>query len=759
MRWTLAETYDDADSPVAGLYVARPRTPDAFIEVRDYSEEIPENAEAYARHVIEFRMDDADHYENTAGNGGEFSAVHMTMLLESRPEEIYGASGVAYVMEDPFIPLPNKDVDDGPASGNYAVTLVRFPNIIGTSQGQIPPESRIAYAVLKLGVADIGSLVQPGIYRLKQNWTEASANYWTYNGTNLWNEPGASGVDVDYNGEPENDRRYLIAGGGYTQFVVTSGVQAWADGQRNDGWLVRKFGLALDAGGSDATGPSIEFPTDDAAGALPPRLLVQFDTIWPSGITTTNVPSGDILATNLWISGVIGTEPAPLFFAYEPRYDVASADPKGALTVHDEGGDIVSRRRYAVQVGDSTLAASGQIRRYDPRIQWAAEPSGDVHRVRMLLGDDVARPGYPLTVTYPAFQFDQTVVHTEWINPVPAFPVGRDVFFPAPVIGLVGPLAGGSPAITGTSVSDPSSSRDYVALRRHPLAHVHLSPTLGETATTWTPRVHRGHFAPLDPADPSGHIPYVMPQTEPSVLDQSIVGVLPVPTLRVRSEPAQRLDDLTIRVARTPLVIESSGVLLDDRGEAWEPRENEGYPWYVPMELTDAGVGVRTYLDGTPSGVTIYAGETRIPNEDIADWDSWNGLIRFRRPLPNVPIYASYRYEVRDVEIKNLDLNPRLDNPLWASGAIRVVQTPDRVAWHYVSDFPSGVYTTDDYGWSVDPIPVWVPLASGLVLGDYTLRPYTPDELTVVDIRRPGGGVNPELLDDLSESSNYLDVD
>ena len=120
--------------------------------------------------------------------------------------------------------------------------VIRFPDVIGDQPGQVPLGATIKTASLRLRTnTDTNNYAGNAfVYRLLQPWTEAGVTFNTYDGTNDWNVAGASGVGVDYMDEPDDPASKSFTGiNTYYTFNVSSGVQAWADGQRNDGWLVR----------------------------------------------------------------------------------------------------------------------------------------------------------------------------------------------------------------------------------------------------------------------------------------------------------------------------------------------------------------------------------------------------------------------------------------------------------------------------------------------------------------------------------------
>lgn len=469
-----------------------------------------------------------------------------------------------------------------------------------------------------------------------------------------------------------------------------------------------------------------------------------------SGTYLSLAPSGQVLLTDQFISGMVGVPDIPLTFRYEPRFDVAANDPQGALIVRTAAGERVDPRTYRVELGDQPLDPSGYEGQYSPRLVWNQQPSGLVHRTRLLLGSDVAEPGTVLTVEYPAWRFGSIQHQREFVNPASLYVEGVDW-----------ERDEGGRVITMRRLA----GAQQIAAQRHPRARVWANPVTGHAWGAWSPRIHLGHFArSTDLTDPSGSSLYHVPNTEPALenttIEDGLIEGRSVTVQKVRHEEALRVDDHTIQVQRTPLAVDVSGVAFDDTmPSAMDRVENLGYPWYVPLSLDDSGSGIPVQLGGSPSGITVYVGETPVPQDEIVDWHKWSGLIRLSRTIgPTQPVHVSYRHEIQDVEVRSLDFNPRLDNPVWASGAIRVVLTPDNLAWHHTAQYPSGLYTEmSDMGWSVADPPVLVPLLSGVVLSEYHLQGYRPADVEIIDIRRPGGGLLTTRLRELPFADEYVD--
>lgn len=122
------------------------------------------------------------------------------------------------------------DSDEG-GSGQETMALLRFGNIIGDAFGQVPPNSEILSATLRVYVFDTGN--NGSVRHALVAWDEST----TYN--NFGGEPGAQGDE--YGPEVAS----IPGGSGYQTVDVTASVQAWADDPgSNLGWLILHTGSA-----------------------------------------------------------------------------------------------------------------------------------------------------------------------------------------------------------------------------------------------------------------------------------------------------------------------------------------------------------------------------------------------------------------------------------------------------------------------------------------------------------------------------------
>jgi len=124
--------------------------------------------------------------------------------------------------------------------------FIRFDEIIGAGEGQIPPGSTIHAAVLDLASIISNAMGAGGrIHRMLKPW---EANY-------TWNDfvEGVEANDIEAASAPTivagTSERTPIVQGGYLTFQVTSDVQAWANGTPNYGWALLPWPYGSDGWG------------------------------------------------------------------------------------------------------------------------------------------------------------------------------------------------------------------------------------------------------------------------------------------------------------------------------------------------------------------------------------------------------------------------------------------------------------------------------------------------------------------------------
>jgi hypothetical protein len=136
--------------------------------------------------------------------------------------------------------------------------LLRFDNLFGSSAGQIPPGAVILSADLRLTISS-GSSDSISLHRVLVPWSAATAS---------WNffEDGISVADGEAHATP--DAIFIPSGGGGTplNLDVRAGMQAWADGAPNYGWVFMSEGSDVFRFHSSET----------STVAFRPRLTVEF---------------------------------------------------------------------------------------------------------------------------------------------------------------------------------------------------------------------------------------------------------------------------------------------------------------------------------------------------------------------------------------------------------------------------------------------------------------------------------------------------
>jgi hypothetical protein len=217
------------------------------------------------------------------------------------------------------------------------------------------------------------------------------------------------------------------------------------------------------------------------------------------------------------------------------------------------------------------------------------------------------------------------------------------------------------------------------------------------------------------------------------------------------NERVELIEQQTVQLQRTPLFIDPSSVL-----------NNPSYPGFPPSGF-----------------IKIYVNEELVPEDEILDWDVYNGWVRVAQILDNRDdLVATYKYEENFYEYSGfvgsggifpdvppftfyeLDLNPTPSHSydVYASGLVahvflrpyldvdnRTVVTSEAL-YHNFSGVASGVYD--------------------FKLGSLALGPNcTTDDVTLIDTRTRGGGLNKlgreevdKVIDVQPEVEFYWDV-
>ena len=110
--------------------------------------------------------------------------------------------------------------------------MIRFNNIFGTGDGQIPTGAQIESAELVLHTSDLTDAQSPNtitLHRLLQNWTEAGAVWDTFNGF------ATNGIEAI---QAENDSVIPNVRNGFVSFDVTESLYALSMGATDMGWVL-----------------------------------------------------------------------------------------------------------------------------------------------------------------------------------------------------------------------------------------------------------------------------------------------------------------------------------------------------------------------------------------------------------------------------------------------------------------------------------------------------------------------------------------
>ncbi len=207
---------------------------------------------------------------------------------------------------------------DGGDTPDGTWPMIRFDDIIGTGEGQIPPNSTIVSAVIRLSVFNGGERtslhdLKPGHPFTEYSNDEASelgvapTNYETFGDLRAAHDSGLLGNFYDL----DNSLDTITAGfTGNLDLNVTSSIQRYANGDENTGWIFH-FGGAF---GGSANG--VEWRSSEWT-PKPPRLVItaQDGTVYSfqnsengyEGVIDTYINTGDLfdipvgLESSIWI--------------------------------------------------------------------------------------------------------------------------------------------------------------------------------------------------------------------------------------------------------------------------------------------------------------------------------------------------------------------------------------------------------------------------------------------------------------------------
>jgi len=172
------------------------------------------------------------------GDGGAYSETDDTYLYNLAPSTNYGTNVNLRV-----------DGQDCVAVGGLCRTLLKYPLLIGDSDGQIPVGSVIDSAVLELRVTNTGA--DQDLYQVTEPWLELGAT---------WDSFATPGFPQN-NGKVSTFQPMTI---GWITVDLKSIVQGWADGQANQGIFI-----------ASTNGDGVYYDSSEGTGH--PKLTVVFE--------------------------------------------------------------------------------------------------------------------------------------------------------------------------------------------------------------------------------------------------------------------------------------------------------------------------------------------------------------------------------------------------------------------------------------------------------------------------------------------------
>ncbi|WP_254272282.1 DNRLRE domain-containing protein [Haloarcula marina] len=164
-----------------------------------------------------------------------------TYLQESQPDENYGAA--AQLLIDGSNPGRTQQVVQG---------LLRFDSIVGSDTGQVPSGGTVTEATLTLEITNSGS--GGSFHPMLVDWSDTDT--WNTLDGGIQNDSTEAETNPDFNTGRVDE--------GTLTLDVTDRVQAWVDGQANNGWGILPNGTN-----------GWEFYS--AEGATPPKLTVTYE--------------------------------------------------------------------------------------------------------------------------------------------------------------------------------------------------------------------------------------------------------------------------------------------------------------------------------------------------------------------------------------------------------------------------------------------------------------------------------------------------
>ena len=191
-----------------------------------------------------------------------YASTEDTALEEDTPTTSYGSQTTL-------------EVDLSNSGGGQEQSLIRFDNLFGSGDGQIPVGATIISASLTLDQTDqSGSSATVSLHRMLTSWSESSTWNSMTSGISTNDVEAVSTADATiYN--PETNESKVLTG-------LESTLQAWSDGTAtNYGWVII----------SDNTDGLIFSSSENGTTSLRPKLTVEYRT--SGGDTSTGL-------TGLW---------------------------------------------------------------------------------------------------------------------------------------------------------------------------------------------------------------------------------------------------------------------------------------------------------------------------------------------------------------------------------------------------------------------------------------------------------------------------
>ncbi len=218
--------------------------------------------------------------------------------------------------------------------------LIRFDSLFGNGPGQIPLGSTIHSASLRVNVTT-GTTAESTItlHRVLANWSEAST--WNMLGN------GLSRDDVEVATVADS----LVTGTTATGFQTITGLeeslQAWSDGETNNGWAL--FG--------DHTSAWTFRSSEGATSTQRPMLIVDFTP-------PTAAPTGELLATGETRVNVATSNSQSTAINGRNSHDAVGVDANGNYVIvwTSDPGDGSGAGVYGQRFNSRGLAQGGQFR-------------------------------------------------------------------------------------------------------------------------------------------------------------------------------------------------------------------------------------------------------------------------------------------------------------------------------------------------------------------------------------------------------------